>query len=278
LSIPAIGANVPTSKDLCVHVWGRETGALSEKAIEWLNQTLSPDEQTRRDRFRRSEDMRDFAAAHDLLRHLLTNYERIVEAHEWRFETSFFGKPLLSRSFHDGTAIEFSLSHTLGFVACAVSSRRVGIDVERVKPHLDCDQLAERYFVRDEIRMLRRLAPDTRVERFFELWTLKESLLKALGCGLSGPLEKISFHLEEGKPICVSGPEGMDMRAWRFAIFAPQPEVRMAVAVESQAPIRLCGETMGSHRRSLALLASSSGISFSDVGAAAQSRSAKSDG
>ena len=51
---------------------------------------------------------------------------------------------------------------------------------------------------------MRALAPDRQLNRFFELWTLKESYIKARGMGLSIPLNQFSFGLEEAHSVAVS--------------------------------------------------------------------------
>jgi 4'-phosphopantetheinyl transferase len=75
----------------------------------------------------------------------------------------------------------------------------VGVDVERVRP-FDMD-LAERFFTPQENAFLRSAPEAERQLRFFDLWTLKESFLKAVGCGLAAPLNSFSVL-----------PEGADFR------------------------------------------------------------------
>lgn len=81
----------------------------------------------------------------------------------------------------------FSLSHSGGAVACAVGDSPVGADVERIRP-VRTEALARRFFAPEETRALLRLPPERRLAAFFELWTRKESYLKALGTGLARPL------------------------------------------------------------------------------------------
>ena len=94
--------------------------------------------------------------------------------------------------FVDG-GTQFSLSHTKGLVACAVSDRAVGVDVEHERP---CHEaLARRFFTREEQRFLQASsAPD---RDFTMLWTLKESYVKALGLGLRQPLNSFSVCIGE---------------------------------------------------------------------------------
>jgi 4'-phosphopantetheinyl transferase len=104
----------------------------------------------------------------------------------WAFEEAPGGKPVLAA--HDASALSFNLSHTHGFVACAVTlGTEVGIDVENVDRNLRVQEIAERYFAPDELSDLAACPPDARAKRFFDFWTLKEAYLKAIGVGLSHP-------------------------------------------------------------------------------------------
>jgi 4'-phosphopantetheinyl transferase len=216
-----------------VHVWHRDAELLDHQALESSDQTLSRNERARRDKFLFSEDRRDFAMAHDLLRRSLSKYDSTLQASEWQFTTTGLGKPYISRTSRRNKPIQFSLSHTNGFAACAISSTKVGIDVERINRNLEFDAIAERYFGATEIRSLNELPNDSRRERFFELWILKEAFLKAIGSGLSGPLSSCLFDLESSASVHFEAPRGVNAIDWKFALFAPHPKIRMAVAVKS---------------------------------------------
>lgn len=83
--------------------------------------------------------------------------------------------------------IEFSLSHSGSYAACAIASVPVGIDIERHKS--DNAGVARRFFTRSECEDI------TDDERFYLYWTLKESFLKAVGQGLSLPMNSFSVIL-----------------------------------------------------------------------------------
>lgn len=93
------------------------------------------------------------------------------------------GRPMLS-----GSGIDFNISHSGGCVVCALTSNgQVGIDVEEIRPfQLEGVKL---YFTPDEQRALSQ-ATDP-VAMFYELWTKKESVLKANGRGLSISLDSV---------------------------------------------------------------------------------------
>jgi 4'-phosphopantetheinyl transferase len=86
----------------------------------------------------------------------------------------------------------FNLSHPQGVALYAIArGREVGIDIERRREDFASLAVAERFFSPDEVTMLKSLAPDLRTSAFFNCWTRKEALIKALGEGLSHPIEPI---------------------------------------------------------------------------------------
>lgn len=102
------------------------------------------------------------------------------------------GKPYLA-GFPD---IHFNISHCDGLAVCAIYSRPVGIDVERVRP---CqDGLLRRVLTEKERQQVLAADGEEEQERcFVRFWTLKESYLKAVGCGITVPLTDVEFDLAD---------------------------------------------------------------------------------
>jgi 4'-phosphopantetheinyl transferase len=214
-----------------VHVWFRATDSLDEAAIAAASSVLSDEERAQYRRFRFAHDARDYVAAHALLRHTLSLGGDQTPA-EWRFAKTPAGKPLLIAE--DANRASFSLSHTRGMVACAVTSdAEVGVDVEWVDREVDAEGIAARFFAPAEAAQLAGLKGDARRDRFFDLWTLKEALVKALGRGMAMSLRSLAFTVGPGGDIGLDAPD-IDPDAWRFALFAPSPRHRLALAVERQ--------------------------------------------
>jgi 4'-phosphopantetheinyl transferase len=210
-----------------VHVWFRATDALDEAAIAAAASVLSDEERAQLGRFHFARDARDYAAAHALLRQTLSNGGNQMPG-AWRFEKTPSGKPRLIGESADGRS--FSLSHTRGMVACAVTSgAEVGVDVEWVDRDVDAGGIAARFFAPAEAAQLLELDGDARRDRFFDLWTLKEALVKALGRGMAVSLKSLAFTVGPGGDIRLDAPD-VDPGAWQFALFAPSPRHRLAVA------------------------------------------------
>jgi 4'-phosphopantetheinyl transferase len=130
------------------------------------------------------------------------------------------GKPGLEAGQSD---LAFNVSHTDGLVACGLgSTESLGVDVESTERNTDADLIAERYFSREEVAELAAYAGLERHTRFIELWTLKEAFLKATGKGLRG-ISQLQFRPSDDTTH----------DEWHFALFAPSPDHRLAVAARS---------------------------------------------
>ena len=102
-----------------------------------------------------------------------------------------------NRPFLDDS-IDFNISHSGEYVVCAINNEgRVGIDIERMRP-LDFSEFRN-YMTSEEWNMMHE-SPD-QLEYFYELWTVKESVIKGEGKGLSIPLLDIHW---EGETASVS--------------------------------------------------------------------------
>ena len=216
-----------------IHVWFRCTDSLDEAAIAAAVSVLSGDERAQYGRFHFRRDARDYAAAHALLRQSLSRYGgRAPE--EWRFQKDVNGKPFLVDE--DAFQASFSLSHTHGMVACAVTAAAdVGVDVECIDRNVDAADIAARFFAPSETAHLAQLDEEARQQRFFDLWTLKEALAKALGMGMALSLNRLAFAIAGDGGISLGAAPGIDAADRQFGLFTPGPRHRLAVAARSSA-------------------------------------------
>ena len=117
------------------------------------------------------------------------------------------GKPYLAGE--DG--VFFSLSHSGDYALCAVSEYEIGADIEMVRG-VDL-KIAKRFYCRSEYEdIAARETEEARQERFFRYWTLKESFLKAAGCGLRVPMDECEIVLQDG----ISVVQKIDPRSFFF--------------------------------------------------------------
>ena len=99
------------------------------------------------------------------------------------FEYNEHGKP----SIIGHPEIYFNFSHCKEAVACAISDKPVGVDVESIREYKDC--LVHYTMNEDEIREIESSEhPDV---AFIRLWTMKEATLKLLGIGISKDMKSV---------------------------------------------------------------------------------------
>ena len=139
----------------------------------------------------------------------------------WRFLVDANGKPSIDPNVGPHQ-VQFNLSHTRGLVAVALASRGViGVDVEEIDEAKANLAIAEAYFARSEVEMLQKAPPSERARCFFRLWTLKEAYIKAIGKGLSAPLNSFAFTFEPIRIAFLPG-QADDASNWRFQPYQPQ--------------------------------------------------------
>jgi 4'-phosphopantetheinyl transferase len=199
-----------------------------EELLEWLG----AEERVRHARFRFEADRDIYLVAHALTRRMLGRLIG-VPSDTLEFAAGEHGRPEIvgpdaARGFR------FNLSHTHGLVACAVTRAvDIGVDVEYAERRVDILGVARQVFSPVEVAGLAALSGAAQRERFFELWTLKEAYIKAIGKGLSAPLRSITFDPTQPDPVPVTfGPDVADDHTrWCLRRFRVGSEHRLALAL-----------------------------------------------
>lgn len=215
-----------------IHVW-RVSLDLPEGEVARLFALLSEEERKRAERFYFPEHRRQFTVARGSLRVLLGRYlDRAPE--EISFVYGERGKPSLSPALGEQTLC-FNVSHS-GEIAlhAFVHSRRIGVDVEKMRPLKDAMQIAEHYFSLREKSQLRGVSEEERQLAFFNGWTRKEAFIKATGEGLSRALDSFDVSLVPGAPVLLfrvdNDPE--EAGRWWLENIPIDPGYRAALVVE----------------------------------------------
>jgi 4'-phosphopantetheinyl transferase len=192
---------------------------------------LAPDEAARRRAYVREVNRQEFLVTRALVRTTLSRY-RPTEPAAWRFGKNAYGRPHVEPP----CGLSFNLSNSIDLVACAVvEGRELGVDVEPIARADDVLEVAETVFSPRELRELRALPDlDRRRARGLDLWTLKESYIKARGMGLSLPLDRFSFAFDDPAEVRIRIEPDLGDRddRWRFR----QLDVaghRLSLAVEA---------------------------------------------
>ncbi len=184
--------------DVDVHVWQADLDRPPEE-MKTLSASLSADEMDRARRFHFNADRNRFMAARGILRCLLGSYLR-VEPLELEFGYGGKGKPGLSCPWA-ASGLSFNLAHSrqLGIFAFALN-RQVGIDIECFREITDIEAIAETNFHIRERAALQTIQAGARRAAFFRCWTRKEAFIKAIGQGLSQPLDRFDVSAMPGAP------------------------------------------------------------------------------
>ena len=188
---------------------------------------LTPEEQTRAQRFRLARVRSQFIAARGLLRMLLGKYLR-AEPADVPIRYADGGKPYVP-----GSTLHFNLSHTDGLGVFAVARTRVGIDVEKPRPVPDALNLVQRFFTVRECALFNALPEASRLLAFFRAWTRKEAILKAIGRGVQA-LDCCDVTFCEDESPRVVGLEGDDPNRWHLSEWEPAKGYMAALAVEDE--------------------------------------------
>jgi 4'-phosphopantetheinyl transferase len=212
-----------------VHVW-RASLRPSASALARLEADLSPEERARADRFRFPELRTAFVAGRGVQREILSRYTGTAPR-ALAYRESAHGKPALST----GTDLRFNVSNAGDFALYAVTLRReIGVDLERLKPMPDGLDIARRFFSAPENEVFAALAEEARDLAFFHCWTRKEAYIKAVGEGLSMPLDRFDVAFAPGEPARILRTRGDEEEAarWTMCELHPGPGYVGALVVE----------------------------------------------
>jgi 4'-phosphopantetheinyl transferase len=187
----------------------------------------------RAERFHFEHDRKRFIVARGILRTILGWYLG-VEHSRLQFCYRKNGKPALADTFGKGR-IHFNLSHSEGLALYAFTrDREIGVDIEYIHDLSEMDQIAERFFSTGENNVFRELPESKKKEAFFRCWTCKEAFIKAIGDGLSHPLDKFDVSSVPGEPARLLGIEGDAKAASRWTIQELKPASGFAAAFAAE--------------------------------------------
>jgi 4'-phosphopantetheinyl transferase len=186
-----LGALSPPGRYPAVHFFLLDD--MPDEAFALARRLLSAAEKKRADRLRVPSRRKEFTIARAILRSCLGAASG-VEPVEIAFTVGAHGKPRLASP---SAEFGFNISHSRGAVALAlVRGREVGIDVEKIRTDIRAEALAARFFSKRENERLSRLSGTEMLTAFFDCWTRKEAVLKAIGAGLSLSLASFDVSLD----------------------------------------------------------------------------------
>jgi 4'-phosphopantetheinyl transferase len=202
-----------------VHLWRVDLATAAAGEERW-QQILSADENARAARFHFARDRCSFTATRAVLRTLLSGYvgsdpKALVIRYSEK-DKPYLGQNHLDQKYRENP-VEFNVSHsgTIALLAFA-RGRTLGVDVERIREDFDVEPIARRFFSEREQGQLAALPSSEKVSGFFRCWTRKEAFIKAIGSGLSLPLDQFDVSLTEGdgSALLATRPDHREAARW----------------------------------------------------------------
>lgn len=212
-----------------IHLWSASLERSAEQ-IQELSTLLDATEQQRAARFVFEHSRRRFIVARGLLRRLLGAYTGVAPE-QLEFAYGEKGKPRLVAQ-----PIAFNLSHSEELMLVGFARVPLGVDVEYLREISDAEAISQRFFSTNETVTLLRLDKTQRGRAFLLGWTRKEAYIKAIGRGLSYPLNRFEVTLDpaqEPKIVSLDG-DTRGAALWRLVHVEPAPGYVGALAVSGQ--------------------------------------------
>jgi 4'-phosphopantetheinyl transferase len=217
--LPAVGQD-------WIDVWPIRLVA-PDSAVERFAGVLSPEESARASRFRFDHLKRSYLLSTGALRVLIGRYLGINPL-LIRFKLGEKGKPRVS-----GQRLCFNASHSGSLALFAFTMGcELGVDVEEIRPLVDMNEIAQRFFCAEEAAELLSIPDGERCHAFFLCWTRKEAYLKAIGEGLSAPLDRfrVTLRPEETCRFLHLWNDPLAAEEWNLYNLEPAPGYAAALA------------------------------------------------
>lgn len=221
----------PSLSDGEVHVW-RAGLEEDESQVEKYLALLSADEKARAARLVFANHRARFITARGILRSLLGQYSH-TPPQALTFAYSEHGKPALSTS----QLPNFNLSHSENQAVYVFGlDGRLGIDIEMHDLQTEKQTIANRFFSPNEAAALARVSESQgeMTRAFYCCWTRKEAFIKALGAGLSCPLDAFEVTFLAGEPPALLRLDlpGEMRENWQLFDISPLDRFSAAVATD----------------------------------------------
>ncbi|WP_051271243.1 4'-phosphopantetheinyl transferase family protein [Shimazuella kribbensis] len=176
---------------------------------------LSIEEQEKAAKFHFSSDREKFVISHGIMRQLLSSY-LACDPQEIQYEKNAYGKPSLSSP---SSYVHFNLSHSSQLGALAVSSHPIGVDIEYIHVLDDYVSLTKHFLSEKESKYFRDLESRDQKTAFYRAWTIKEAYIKAIGMGLSYPIEQVTMSINERAQLLEDRSNPSNIDKWSLYCF-----------------------------------------------------------
>ncbi len=181
-------------------LFGKITDITAEQ-YKNIFETLSNSRKARITHYKKEDDRRRSLMATYLVQKLLNE----LGCENVTLENAKNGRPYLK-----GCDLFISISHSDCGVACAVSEKEIGIDIEKIKPVRDglidyvCTEQEREYIFSDFTKTGKEITESSVTQKFYAVWTAKEAYFKKNSSGITDirsintlSFAKRSYYLDE---------------------------------------------------------------------------------
>ena len=133
-----------------------------------------------------------------------------LRENSFKIKTNEMNRPYIETK--EKIHIDFNISHSNQWIVCVISkSCKIGIDIEEMLP-IDIN-IAKEFLAKDEWEYLHNYE-GKKINAFYRFWTLKESLVKAIGTGINESIKEINFKKLDNENNILKKEVNNDM--WHF--------------------------------------------------------------
>ncbi|MCB2311591.1 4'-phosphopantetheinyl transferase superfamily protein [Clostridium tagluense] len=178
-------------------IYAVKTLEISEEKLKKICLSIDSEKRCKIEKFINKKDKVRTLIGEILIRTIIFQ-ELSVRNKHITFEKNEYGKPYMK----EHPEFNFNISHSGDFVVCAIDNKPIGIDIEKVK-HIEYKEIAKNFFSVRELDYIVKEDLNSQLNKFYEIWTLKESYIKYCGQGLSIPLKSFSIDIDQYENIKV---------------------------------------------------------------------------
>jgi 4'-phosphopantetheinyl transferase len=176
-----------------------------------LKDFLDPKETERANRFHFQKDKNTFIICRVILKFILAKYTN-SSISRINIKTNSDKKPYLQGN----SEVFFNLSHASDFAFLVVSTKAVGIDIEKIQKEFKYKEILSHILSPKELDKL--LNSKNPRQNFYKIWTRKEAIVKATGKGIDNDF--IHIPTQDGtnvvKPSWIGGIKRLEVKSFYF--------------------------------------------------------------
>lgn len=204
--------------------------SLDENAVNKYATVLTEAELKRANRFVYPRHRRRFIVARGTLRTILSQYLS-CQPTDIEFAYNEFGKPSITQPAN-AEHLHFNLSHSGESGLLGITwGMEIGVDIECLSSEIESQEIAQRFFTKSESQTIASYVGLEQSRAFFNAWTRKEALLKALGEGLSFSLKDCEVSVAINEPARIHFVKGYPdaEHLWSIHSFTAEDDAVIAV-------------------------------------------------